>query len=61
MWEWSHTKTTVDFKIGDVEFPNWRDIVKQLDYYLREEPPVPEGIVVEDTNNIARFIEKYGK
>ena len=32
--EWTHTKTTVDFKIGDVEFPNWRGIVKQLDYYL---------------------------
>ena len=61
VWEWSHTKTTVDFKIGDVEFPNWRGIVKQLDYYLREEPPVPEGIVVEDTNNIAKFIEKYGR
>ena len=61
VWEWSHTKTTVDFKIGDVEFPNWRGIVKQLDYYLREEPPVPEGVVVEDTNNIAKFIEKYGK
>ena len=61
VWEWSYTKTTVDFKIGDVEFPNWRGIVKQLDYYLREEPPVPEGIVVEDTNNIAKFIEKYGK
>ena len=61
MWEWPHTKTTVDFKIGDVEFLNWRGIVKQLDYYLREEPPVPEGIVVEETNNIAKFIEKYGK
>jgi hypothetical protein len=61
VWEWSYTKTTVDFKIGDVEFPNWRGIVKQLDYYLREEPPVPEGIVVEDTNNIAKFIEKYGR
>lgn len=61
VWEWPHTKTLVDFKIGDVEFPNWRGIVKQLDYYLREEPLVPEGIVVEDTNNIAKFIEKYGK
>lgn len=61
VWEWPYTKTTVDFKIGDVEFPNWRGIVKQLDYYLREEPPVPEGIVVEDTNNIAKFIEKYGR
>ena len=29
VWEWFYTKTTVDFKIGDIEFLNWRGIVKQ--------------------------------
>ena len=57
VWEWPYTKTEVDFKIGDVSFPNWRGIVQKLDYYLREEPPVPEGILVESPNNIAKFIE----
>ena len=61
VWEWPYTKTSLDIKVGEVELPNWRGVVKQLDYYLREEPPVPEGIVVEDTNNIAKFIEKYGR
>lgn len=61
VWEWPYTKTDVDFQIGTVKFPNWRGIVKQLDYYLREEPPVPEGILVENTNNIATWLLKeYG-
>lgn len=61
VWEWPYTKTEVDFKIGEVKFSNWRNIVKQLDYYLREEPPVPEGILVEKPNNLAIWLVKeYG-
>lgn len=58
VWEWPYTKTTVDFKIGDITFKNWRGVVKQLDYYLREEPPVPEGILVETPNDLSLWILK---
>lgn len=61
VWEWPYTKTEVDFQIGTVKFTNWRNIVKQLDYYLREEPPVPEGILVESPNNLSIWLLKeYG-
>ena len=61
VWEWPYTKTEVDFQIGTVKFSNWRNIVKQLDYYLREEPPVPEGILVESPNNLSIWLLKeYG-
>ena len=61
VWEWTHTKTVLDLTVGDYKLPNWRGIVKQLDYYLREEPPVPEGIVVEDANNIVKWLLKESK
>ena len=61
VWEWPYTKTEVDFQIGTVKFTNWRNIVKQLDYYLREEPPVPEGVLVESPNNLSIWLLKeYG-
>ena len=61
VWEWPYTKTEVDFQIGKVKFPNWRGIVKQLDYYLKNRPSIPEGINVKETNNIAIWLlREYG-
>ena len=61
VWEWPHTKTVLDLTVGDYKLPNWRGIVKQLDYYLKENPPVPEEIIVEDTNNIVKWLLKESK
>lgn len=61
VWEWTHTKTVLDLTVGDYKLPNWRGIVKQLDYYLKENPPVPEEIIVEDTNNIVKWLLKESK
>ena len=60
VWEWPYTKTEIDFEINGVKFINWRNIVKQLDYYLKNRPRVPEGIKENEPNNIANFILNYG-
>ena len=60
VWEWPYTKTEIDFEINSVKFINWRNIVKQLDYYLKNRPQVPEGIKINEPNNIAEFILNYG-
>ena len=56
VWEWSHTKTDVDFVLGDTKFENWRGIVKRLHKYLTDSPKVPEGIKDTGINDIAQFI-----
>ena len=61
VWEWNKTKTETDFSINNITFPNWRGIVKRLDYYLKNRPQVPEDIKTKEPNNIANFILKYGK
>ena len=61
VWEWNKTKTETDFSINNITFPNWRGIVKRLDYYLKNKPQVPENIKTKEPNNIANFILKYGK
>ena len=61
VWEWNKTKTETDFAINNVQFPNWRGIVKKLDYYLKNRPQVPEGIDTNKPNNLTDFIFKYGK
>ena len=60
VWEWPYTKTEIDFEINGVKFINWRNTVKQLDHYLKNRPQVPEGIKVNEPNNIANFILNYG-
>lgn len=60
VWEWPYTKTEIDFEINGVKFINWRNVVKQLDYYLKNKPQTPEGIKVTEPNNIAEFILNYG-
>ena len=61
VWEWLYTKSLSDVKLGNVTLPNWRGIVKKLDYYLKNRPSVPEGINTDKPNDIAQFILKYGK
>lgn len=60
VWEWPYTKTEIDFEINGVKFVNWRNVVKQLDHYLKNKPQTPEGIKVNEPNNIANFILNYG-
>ena len=60
VWKWPYTKTEIDFEINGTKFINWRNTVKQLDYYLKNRPQVPEGIKVNEPNNIAEFILNYG-
>lgn len=61
VWEWNKTKTETDVAINSVQFPNWRGIVKKLDYYLKNRPQVPEGIDTNKPNSLTDFIFKYGK
>ena len=56
VWEWPYSKTIIDFKIGDIKFINWRNTVKELDYYLKNNPKVPIGISEKEPNNIATAI-----
>ena len=60
VWEWNKTKTDIDIAINGVNFPNWRGIVKKLDYYLKNRPNVPDNISIDKPNSLTDFIFKYG-
>ena len=55
VWNYPSTKATVDLFYGrkdQVKCKNWRNILKELNYYLEKRPPVPIGIstTVNDLN-----------
>lgn len=58
VWEFGHTFNTVDTQIGELVLPNWRGIVKQLDYYLKYNPKSPIGIEETKLNSIEEWIQK---
>lgn len=62
VWEYYDTKRETDMvygKDGQIKLRNWRNIVKDLNYYLSETPKVPFGINVEGTNDIIRWLNNY--
>lgn len=58
IWEFIHNFAITDVQIGDVKLPNWRGIVKQLDYYLKYNPKSPIGIEETKLNSIEEWIQK---
>lgn len=61
VWEFEDTQSNADFTYGDRVIPNWRKLVKDLDFYLKNSPPVPIGIKVNNTNSLRDWLkETYG-
>lgn len=60
-WEFKETRSELPFTYGRNEVPNWRDIVRELDTYLKKNPEVPSGISVVLPNNLREWIDSYYK
>lgn len=54
VWIFNQTFSQVGCTLGEHKLRGWREIVKDLDYYLREQPEVPIGIV-KGTNSIEQY------
>lgn len=61
VWEFEDTQSEEDFKYGLNSIPNWRNLLVDLSYYLRESPTVPLGVRSDTTNSIKKWLaSKYG-
>lgn len=47
--------------IGNIEFKDWREIVVDLDYYLKNEPKSPMGIKEDEVNDLGKWIARLEK
>lgn len=59
VWEYKDTFCTTDITYGKNDkyvCRNWRNIVKDLHYYLTERPTVPLGITVTVPNDLIKFM-----
>lgn len=54
VWIFNQTFSQVGCTLGEHKLRGWREIVKDLDYYLSKQPKVPIGIV-EGVNNIEQY------
>lgn len=60
VWEYNDTKVITDLTYGDnnqYKCRNWRNIVKELDYYIRNTPELPLNI--KEINNITYWLNNY--
>lgn len=60
VWVFDQTFSQVGCTLGEHKLRGWREIVRDLDYYLRKQPKVPIGIV-EGTNNIEQYFNDREK
>lgn len=61
VWEFKDTFSIGDLNYGNLTLRNWRSIVKELDYYLKDTPRVPIGISETEPNDLRRWInDKMG-
>lgn len=60
VWTFDQTFSQVGCALGEHKLRGWREIVKDLDYYLRKQPKVPIGIV-EGTNSIEQYFNDREK
>lgn len=60
VWTFDQTFSQVGCTLGEHKLRGWREIVKDLDYYLRRQPKVPIGIV-EGTNSIEQYFNDREK
>ena len=59
VWEYKDTFATVDMTYGknnQIVCRNWRNIVKDLHYYLTNSPTVPKNINVTIPNDLIQFL-----
>lgn len=60
VWEYPDTQVTVEINYGKKDqyhCKNWREIVKELHYYLTKMPEYPVGI--SEVNNLKTWLNKY--
>lgn len=57
IWNYPDTKANTDIIYNKELYRNWRNIVKELDYYLKHNPSIPINVQLSD-NNILNFITK---
>ena len=55
VWEFEDTRAITDLTYGDITLRNWRNIVKELDNYLKNTPKVPQGIDLYNANSIKQY------
>lgn len=55
VWEFGQTFSRVGCSLGDKKFRGWREIVKELDFYLKNESKVPKGININTLNKIEDY------
>lgn len=58
-WCFEETRSEMPFVYGRNSIPNWRDLVRQLDYYLKNTPKVPIGVKTNLPNNIKDWVDSY--
>ena len=56
VWEFKGTQATVDISAGEHTLRNWRSLVKELHYYLTNQPKYPIGI--QEENDILEWLSK---
>ena len=58
-WEYKDTKAITNLTYGrknEYICRNWREIVKEMDYYLKENPKTPIGISDTEPNDIINYL-----
>ena len=58
-WEYKDTKAIINLTYGrknEYICRNWREIVKEMDYYLKENPKTPIGISDTEPNDIINYL-----
>lgn len=58
VWEYPDTKCETNMKYGDTECRNWRNIVKDLDFYIKNPQKSPIGIIEDKPNDIVRWLNQ---
>lgn len=60
VWEYEHTQCAVDMDYGDNKYHcrNWRSIVKELDYYLKDRADYPIDIKTNEPNSLIKWLTK---
>ena len=58
-WCFEETRSEMPFVYGRNSIPNSRDLVRQLDYYLKNTPKVPIGVKTNLPNNIKDWVDSY--
>lgn len=61
VWTFDQTFSQVGCTLGEHKLRGWREIVKDLDYYLKYQPQVPKGIDATRENSIEQYFNDREK